>query len=553
MTTESTPIDVALAEFQSSVDPSVSTWPSRPSMYTRANANDQWPRPVTPLTQDLIVLPQERGVEEGFSGELGISSPAPDWTWNGVFYGWVTFAVEPSVALADNLPGWSRAGLYADYFGVKVDPDAPEEQSGRINPLYLARVLRNSLVVMRRYPKQSTRMADEARGQLRADLATDWSAADRKVLVERLSSHSDLHRAQRVPHGLASVISAAVFNQCVDTVTKLGVENPIAEVTDAVSGLGGVHLAQATNAMREVAQGVRTRADFVREFGFRGTNEFELASRPWAEDDATLDRLIQASGKKPPSNASRTRDAARARLAEAAGWRWRAVRWQLNLLEHHMLFRENGKIPLAASTYSVRLVVREAARRLVEEGRLAAPDDVFYLRLSELLGELEGRPTFDLEQKVATRRRTRELAEAFPLPEIFYADDKQVSLVTDEQWRALGVLPPASLAEDTALLLGLSGAQGQATGRARVVDDPNEVDIEDGDILVAAGTDSAWTPLFMQAAAVVVDVGGPMSHSAIAAREVGIPCVVNVKVGTSLIKEGQQVTVDGSAGTVTLH
>jgi phosphoenolpyruvate synthase/pyruvate phosphate dikinase len=70
---------------------------------------------------------------------------------------------------------------------------------------------------------------------------------------------------------------------------------------------------------------------------------------------------------------------------------------------------------------------------------------------------------------------------------------------------------------------------------------------------VARGTDSAWTPLFCEAAAVVIDVGGAMSHSAIAAREVGIPCVVNVKTGTERITEGQRVTVDGGAGVVHLH
>ncbi|MBA3742883.1 PEP-utilizing enzyme [Sporichthya sp.] len=82
--------------------------------------------------------------------------------------------------------------------------------------------------------------------------------------------------------------------------------------------------------------------------------------------------------------------------------------------------------------------------------------------------------------------------------------------------------------------------------------DPSSVELVDGDVIVAYGTDSAWTALFFQAAAVVVDVGGPMSHSSIAAREIGIPCVVNVKTGTTTIREGQQITVDGDAGEVLL-
>jgi pyruvate,water dikinase len=82
--------------------------------------------------------------------------------------------------------------------------------------------------------------------------------------------------------------------------------------------------------------------------------------------------------------------------------------------------------------------------------------------------------------------------------------------------------------------------------------DPDSIELDEGDVIVARGTDSAWTALFYQAEAVVVDVGGPMSHSAIAAREIGIPCVVNVKDGTTQIREGQRITVDGGTGEVHL-
>jgi pyruvate,water dikinase len=102
-------------------------------------------------------------------------------------------------------------------------------------------------------------------------------------------------------------------------------------------------------------------------------------------------------------------------------------------------------------------------------------------------------------------------------------------------------------------LEGVGGSGGTCTGRARIVWDPDEVELEDGDVIVARGTDSAWTVLFYQANAVVVDVGGPMSHSAIAAREIGIPCVLNVKDGTTRIREGQRITVDGTTGVVHLH
>ena len=94
---------------------------------------------------------------------------------------------------------------------------------------------------------------------------------------------------------------------------------------------------------------------------------------------------------------------------------------------------------------------------------------------------------------------------------------------------------------------------GSATGRARIVTDPGDPrGIESGDILVAPLTDPSWTPLFLAAAGVVVDVGAQQSHAAIVARELGIPAVVSVTGASTTIPDGATITVDGSAGTVTV-
>ena len=91
-------------------------------------------------------------------------------------------------------------------------------------------------------------------------------------------------------------------------------------------------------------------------------------------------------------------------------------------------------------------------------------------------------------------------------------------------------------------------------GRARVITQLDEdAAVEPGEILVAPFTDAAWTPLFFTAAAVVVDLGGPLSHGSTVAREYGLPAVVNVKTGTRQIRTGQEITVDGTRGEVLLH
>ncbi|MTA14300.1 MAG: hypothetical protein F2534_16995 [Actinobacteria bacterium] len=125
-----------------------------------------------------------------------------------------------------------------------------------------------------------------------------------------------------------------------------------------------------------------------------------------------------------------------------------------------------------------------------------------------------------------------------------------------------GVVPPVSgwarkgaTAVDVAVpgdvLQGVPGAPGTATGRARVVLDPGDpLALEPGDVLIAPITDPAWTPLFVPAVAVVVNVGAVVSHAIIVSRELGIPCVVSVTDATKRIPDGALVSVDGSTGTV---
>jgi phosphoenolpyruvate synthase/pyruvate phosphate dikinase len=102
-------------------------------------------------------------------------------------------------------------------------------------------------------------------------------------------------------------------------------------------------------------------------------------------------------------------------------------------------------------------------------------------------------------------------------------------------------------------LKGVSASPGLVTGPARVVNGPEEfAQMQTGDVLVAPLTTPAWTPLFARAAAIVTDVGGPLSHGSIVAREYGIPAVLGTGAATKRIRSGQVITVDGSAGVVTL-
>ena len=109
------------------------------------------------------------------------------------------------------------------------------------------------------------------------------------------------------------------------------------------------------------------------------------------------------------------------------------------------------------------------------------------------------------------------------------------------------------LAQSGDALVGVAGSPGVARGIARVVLDPGDPgNLEPGDILVAPCTDPSWTPLFMTSAAVVVNVGGQISHAVIVSRELGVPCVVSITDGTQRIPNGAMIEVNGTTGVVTI-
>nr|WP_275403988.1 PEP-utilizing enzyme [Pseudonocardia acidicola] len=114
--------------------------------------------------------------------------------------------------------------------------------------------------------------------------------------------------------------------------------------------------------------------------------------------------------------------------------------------------------------------------------------------------------------------------------------------------------PAVTVVRPGDVLTGLAACPGAATGPARIIEDPADAaELEPGEILVAPMTDPGWTPLFTSAAAVVVNVGAQLSHAAIVSRELGIPCVLAVQHATKRIRTGTMLTVDGTAGTVTVH
>ena len=215
---------------------------------------------------------------------------------------------------------------------------------------------------------------------------------------------------------------------------------------------------------------------------------------------------------------------------------------------------------------TLRRMLRELGQRLVKSLVINAPDDVFWLTLNELqeaataldagqTGDHKGPHPPPLHPRpyhaiVAERHATWESERALTPP---------VALPLKGGARFLGIdwssMMPARADQPAGdVLKGIAASPGRVTGLARVIHGPGEFDqMRQGDILVARITMPAWTPLFALAAGVVTDVGGPLSHSSIVAREYHIPAVLGTGVATERLSSGQHIIVDGDAGTVTVN
>ena len=249
--------------------------------------------------------------------------------------------------------------------------------------------------------------------------------------------------------------------------------------------------------------------------------------------------------------AERREQATQAMLSRLKGLRLKLFRKLVNWAQKGVPLREEGLADLGLGYPHLRQMLLELGRRLVEVGAIAQPNDVFWLyeeEAQQVAGALDKGKTVNsmsdaVEQRKAVWRAEKRVAPPPVLP-------------PKSKWMGLDLstfvaAQDGDQAGDT--ISGAGTSPGRVTGTARVLHGPEDFDqMQPGDILVAVITTPAWTPLFARAAAVVTDIGGQLSHGSIVAREYGIPAVMGTGVATKCIHSGQTITVDGSAGEVTL-
>jgi pyruvate,water dikinase len=301
---------------------------------------------------------------------------------------------------------------------------------------------------------------------------------------------------------------------------------------------------------------------YLDEFGWR-SEAFELADTTWRENPTiplnTLQGYISLDEDANPdvrfSEAVQTREKlvgqARERLA---GDPDKLARFNelYDMGRHNLVLTDDHNFYIdQVGDAILRPPLLEIGRRLVPQGSLADANDVFLLYLAEIRAGLAGVN----QQSLAAQRQAEMVAWSKIIPPPTIGEQPPPS---DDPWeeavlrKMLGVPPEPS--QDPDVITGTGASPGTVQGRAKVVYDLSEASkIQPGEILVCEMTMPAWTSLFSTVSAVVSDTGGVLSHCAIVSREYRIPCVVGTVMGTSVIKDGMLLTVDGSQGMVRIE
>jgi pyruvate,water dikinase len=282
--------------------------------------------------------------------------------------------------------------------------------------------------------------------------------------------------------------------------------------------------------------GVRLK-ELLRRWGHRGVSEAELRAASWEDDPAPLLVALHARALSPRPPGFRARAAEQLGRADAQALgarlgplRSSLVRWGISRAREWVARREATKSLAVGLVDHGRDIVRSAARRLVTAGALTDADDVFFLTAEEVRAALRG--TAPSRAALARRRRRWEREAALPAP-------REVDFGTVQA-------PPVAEGE----LLGIGVSAGVGAGPARVVLPGEAMRLEPGEVLVAPVLDAGLGPLLASAAGAVAEIGGLLSHGAVVARELGVPCVVDVKDATRRIETGERIVVDGGSGRV---
>lgn len=560
-------------------------------IYTRANAGEVMPDPMSPLTGSLGMMNageagwRDAYVRFGSFDREEFETDRPNCI--GCFGGYLYLNMSMTRIYGVRCPGLTPEMVDFQYFGTMpgIPPYTP--RPGDENPDSTARLQAwlNEIFVTSDLPELRDQAAEidrviAARPDLPSVPAQELVARARSLVPryrDLFNEHIGTSGASGVGIGTVAGVCQAIGRpeltmQLIAGAGDVDSAAPSWALWDLSRIVASsTHLTElfATRAIGDVAATLRVDDHpnaasfrksfdtFLQRFGARGPNEWEMRSHTWGTKPAlalaAVDRMRLAPDTNSPAQKAKQlqadREAAVAQVEAALAGDDAALAQFRAGLQASLVYlpgRERTKTNSIKIVHEMRLALRELGRRAVEAGAFDHVEQVFMLTDDEL-----DACAADPHQFSATvRDREDSYLALFDLEPPFVITSDVPPL---DRWPKRSA-PHATKATPGTVLSGIAGCAGKATGRARVILDPGDpTALEPGDVLVAPVTDPAWTPLFVPAAAVVVDVGAQITHAVIVSRELGIPCVVSVTDATHLIPDGATVTVDGTAGTVTIH
>jgi phosphohistidine swiveling domain-containing protein len=405
----------------------------------------------------------------------------------------------------------------------------------------------------------------------------DWSSEDPQSLLKHINALTDLY-SETMWFNFIGPLNMMVRNRLLSRLAERWAPGVVS--SDLVRGLMGLKSLESNQALQslgaqaeslgtqilsllreedewtirtalsESEEGralVREVDAFLDRYGFLSSSGTDLSRTPWVETPTLIwqavARMAPDPGVSTLEDIAQVRDQTHMHVQARLNWLQRIVfNRLLASTVTYIRLREQSSFLISEDSFQMRRIFLSLADHLIARGDLEQCDDIFYLTLDEVKQVVNGMPEAQgAKEWIATRRAEMAFDAQIDLPDTIRGDYVPTH--------------PIAADEDQEYLVGIGGSSGSARGCAQIVRDPADapITLTKNDILVVPFTDVSWTPLFPAIGGVVAETGGQLSHSAIVAREYGLPAVVNVKNATQLIKNGQTIVVDGTQGLVYLE
>ncbi|HEX5805650.1 MAG TPA: PEP-utilizing enzyme [Macromonas sp.] len=505
------------------------------TQWTTVNLGEVFPGVPTPLNWAVLGAAGERGLRDALhaigcykASETQIPAD-PSQRTIGIMWGRAVANLDVFRNFADRMPGSSGDAMEAQIFGSAAS-------------------INSSQAVYTRYPVVLAKMpfaAIQRRRQLvqLSEATEQWwhDAVFPSQPRDRLAATALLWEAHRRiakifdPHNVMMMVALGVFTQVRSLVASVG----LSEIETKLMYTGDTAESQTVADLWRLSREQLSMQTFLSHHGFHGPRENEVSGYVWREDQTPLLNLVtryrdmgeDASPLKAADERLLARaDAERQLMSQLSPLQRVRARLLLKLARYYVPTREMGRDAFLKGMDVVRYAARVIGTDLVAHGLLDQVDDTFYLTPFELTELPDG-----LRERVALRRQKRAHYETLDLP---------------ERWTGLVEPQAKSKPADNVKVAGLGVSAGVVEGRVRVVLDPAADELEPDELLVCRTTDPGWASYFFIAAGVIIDIGGPLSHGAIIARELGLPCVINAKNATEQLRTGDLVRMDGTTGQV---